>query len=462
MKSLGKALILFLLIFMGAWALGYYSGVLISGATGWLGPNNGILLLLLTVPIIPAAGLYVFIRVRKKNLVGTISEEERMLEPFYEVDAADKVRVVMSVFLLGSLFVVIVYLVTSGLIEPWRSIAIWSSLGLLLLIVVTYGLMFFQKTRLHYERLELYMIPAGMYGLSVLFMFFMIRIEDLPLPGSIHFGNIAITLFSIGALFSGVKLLLVANRSIYDKKAKAEEELNFASEVQQQFLSDRIVDTNSASGFGMSRAARQVGGDFLYLEESKDQSIVAAVGDVSGHSFGAGLIMSMLITMTEDHMEFRKSPAGLMENLNRKLLNQPKRHLFATMLCIRLDEDGATIWNAGHMPVLKYSPAEQELTKIQQHGFALGMTKQAEYKAIDVPLKRGDVLILYSDGLIETRDEKGQIRDEEHFYLKVKSIVEEQSNCKQIANSVLDKILKDDHNRYPEDDLTIVVLKQKG
>lgn len=462
MKSLGKTLILFFLGIFGLFVVGYYSGVIIFNILEWLDSDNGLFLLLLTVPILLSAGTYFFIKFRKKALEGRISEEERMLEPFYEADTADKFRVVMSVFLLGALFVVIVYLVTSGLAEPFRSIAVWISLGLLLVIVVIYGLMFFQKTRLQYERLEIYLAPAVIFGVSAFSIFLLMQVEDLPSPQTIHFGYIALSLFSVFALIAGVKLLLTANRSIYDKKAKAEEELNFASEVQQQFLNDRVVDTNIISAFGTSRAAREVGGDFLYLEELEDQTVVAAIGDVSGHSFGAGLIMSMLTTLTEAHMVFTGSPKGLMENLNRRLLNQPKRNLFATMGCLQIDNDKVTLWNAGHMPVLKYSATEAELTKILPPGFALGMTNKAEYKESEVSLKKGDFLILYSDGLVETRDNQGKIREEEHFYLAVESVLEKENTSESVAKAILENVLEDDFSDYPEDDLTIIVIHIKN
>lgn len=426
-----------------------------------MGMEIRFLVLLFAIPMIPAAGMYFFLRVRKKQLEGTVSEEERMLEPFFEANLADKIRVVMSVLLLGSLLIVIIYLVTTGLVEPWRSITVWGSVGLLFFIVLVYGIIFFQKTRIMYERLEVYVAPAVMYILSILFIVFLFRLEELSLPGSFNIEYITLTLFSIIALLAGVKLLLMANRSIYDKKAKAEEELNFASEVQQQFLQDRSVKSEYAAGFGTSIAARQVGGDFLYLETLEDESVVAAVGDVSGHSFGAGLIMSMLITMTEDYIQFRKSPAGLMEALNRKLLNQPKRNIFATMGCIRLDGDIAKIWNAGHMPMLKYSPPDGDLTKIKPPGFALGMTKKAEYSATDVPIKQGEILVLYSDGLVETRDEDGEIRGEDDFYSNVKTGLEKEVSCKKIAQSVLENIMADDYSDYPEDDLTLIVIRKK-
>ena len=151
-----------------------------------------------------------------------------------------------------------------------------------------------------------------------------------------------------------------------------------------------------------------------------------------------------------------------MEALNRKLLNQPKRNIFATMGCIRLDGDRATIWNAGHMPVLKYSALDGELTKIKPPGFALGMTKKAEYTNKELAVDVGDVLVLYSDGLVETRDKNREVRDADFFYSKAEWILKNGGSCQEIARSVLKSIQEEDYSDYPEDDLTIVVIRKNS
>jgi serine phosphatase RsbU (regulator of sigma subunit) len=411
-----------------------------------------------------SVGLHLLLNSKKRSMeeVGKISEEERMLEPFYGAKAKEKTGVVLSVALLGSLPVLIVYFAFTDLQPPWQRILVTVTGITVLMIINIYAVILFKKSREFYERYELILVPTFLYFISIVFYKYALSLQDLSLPAALSPGNIAAVLYAIAAIPLGVKLLLSANRTIFDKKARAEDELQFASEVQKQFLNDRTVSTDTFSAFGTSRTARQVGGDFLYLDDLDDGSIVAAVGDVSGHSFGAGLIMSMLVTMTEDYIYFMKSPKGLMENLNRKLLNQPKRNLFATMGCIQLTGEKAKIWNAGHMPVLKQSQYEDELIKIKPAGFALGMTGQATYQPTEVQLQPGDYLVLYSDGLVETRDAEGQVRDENHFYETVKSVLNKGGPCDFIATSILEKVLEDDFSDYPEDDLTIVVIQKQG
>ena len=391
---------------------------------------------------------------------GDISGDERMFEPFYGAKMGERLGVVASVALLGSLPVLTIFLVFAGLQPPWGKLFTIAAGIFALILVSIYTVILFRKSREFYDRHELIIVPTSMYIFLILTFNYALSLQNVPPPVGISWGDLFIVIYSVIAIPIGVKLILSANRTIFDKKARAEDELQFASEVQQQFLQDRYVKSEHITGFGTSVAARQVGGDFLYLNKLDDQSVVAAVGDVSGHSFGSGLIMSMLITMTEDYLQFRKSPVGLMETLNRKLLNQPKRNIFATMGCIRLDGDRATVWNAGHMPVLKYSQPDGTLIRIKPSGFALGMTNKADYSSVEVPIKKGDILILYSDGLVETRDEHGEIRAEDDFHSNVKSVLEKEDSCKRIANSVMETVLADDYSDFTEDDMTILVLKR--
>ena len=407
-------------------------------------------------------GVHLLLKKKKSSMEesGEISGDERMFEPFYGSSIPERLGVIASVALLGSLPVLSVYLVFSDLQHPWVNIFTGAAGILALMIISIYIVILFRKSREFYDRYELILIPTIMYFFSMVVYKYGLSLQNIPFPDGISEGDLLVVIYSVVAIPVGVKLILSANRTIFDKKARAEDELQFASEVQQQFLQDRSIETENTEGFGTSVAARQVGGDFLYLDTLEDQSLVAAIGDVSGHSFGAGLIMSMLVTMTEDYLQFRKSPGGLMEALNRKLFDQPKRNIFATMGCIRLDGDRATIWNAGHMPVLKYSSSDGNLTKIKSPGFALGMTNKANYSSTDVPISQGDILVLYSDGLVETRNEDGEIRGEDDFHKIVQSVLEKEDSCKEIANSVMEAVLNDDYSEYPEDDLTIVVLKR--
>ena len=362
MKSIIK-LALYILILLPLFGItGYFLGtgfIQITSTlqdTGLLSENAGMFAYIIAASFLFAVGIYFFIRLKKKSLreKGSITEEERMIEPFFGAGTHDRVRVLASLALLGSLPIIIIYILSENLAEPWKTIFLGGSIFILFLMILIYSILLFRKTREFFNRYELIITPVGFFFGGILFLLYMVTIGQGDIPEQYNFGKIALAMYSVIALVVGGKLLLTANRTIYDKKAKAEEELNFASEIQEQFLQDRETEAPFLKGYGISRAAREVGGDFLFLDKKNDNTVVAATGDVSGHSFGAGLIMSMLITMIEDHLRYTNTAEGLLEVLNHKLYQQPKRNIFSTMNCVEANRDQVLLWNAGHMPLLMY------------------------------------------------------------------------------------------------------------
>ena len=469
MRSIIKTVLFIVVLIPILMGAGYFLGVGIFQflnfflESDYLRGNAGMLLFIVFVSTLSAVSMYFLLRYKKKMLKekGKTTEEERMIEPFYGAGTDDRVRVIASLALLGSLPVIIIYLLSDNLIAPWGSIVLAVSVFVLILVILIYSVLLFKKSRELFNRYELIITPAGFFIGSFFFLLYIIDIltsNQISTPEQINIESIALVAFAVIALILGGKLLLMANRTIFDKKAKAEEELNFASEIQEQFLQDRETEAPFLKSYGISRAAREVGGDFLFLDKKNDNTVVAATGDVSGHSFGAGLIMSMLITMIEDHLRYTNTAEGLLEVLNHKLYQQPKRNIFSTMNCVEADRDKVLLWNAGHMPLLKYSADTNNLEEIRHAGVALGMTSKFSYKPKEIPADSGDYFILYSDGLVETRNKQGTIRNEQHFYSTVQSVLNNEKNCRKAAYIILQKILDSDFSKYTEDDVTLILL----
>ncbi|NBC25552.1 MAG: SpoIIE family protein phosphatase [Bacteroidetes bacterium] len=467
MKKFIHVLLYFLFLFLCGYAGGYFLG---SAAEDTIiqqenGDDSTIPFLfggmVTIISLLISTGFYFLLRSKKRAMdeKGAVTEDERLLEPFYRANLKERLGVIVSVALLGSLPLIVISTLFKDISPPWNTLIIGGAGVLLLVLVGLYAVILFKKSRDFYDRHELILIPAGFFLLLLTSTYYLFTLGRFEQPEQITLWSIIVSFYSIAAITTGVKLLLSANRTIFDHKARAENELSFASEVQQQFLQDQAVESDSIQGFGSSVTARQVGGDYFYLQKQDDGSVVAAVGDVSGHSFGAGLIMSMLVTKTEDYLAFHASPAGLLDFLNQKLLDRKNRKLFATMGVAWFKDDTIRIWNAGHMPVLHYSRSKNTLEKRTIPGFALGMTSSATYKPIETKLQKGDIFILYSDGLVETRDEKGNIRDTEEFYSIVEqSIRNSPGDCEAIAQEIKDQVFSNDHSTYPEDDSTIIVL----
>jgi serine/threonine protein phosphatase PrpC len=261
--------------------------------------------------------------------------------------------------------------------------------------------------------------------------------------------------------YIGMSLILKASRAIYTKKAAIEADVRFATEVQKRILEDIAIEHNSTSAYAMSVPANELGGDFFELSLKEDM-ILACVGDVSGHSFGAGLLMTMTKSSIQTHLEYNSDPSEITKAINGMFLKQSDRAMYATMTMLKLDTSTqkAEVCNAGHLPVLHYVAAAGELETRRNKGLGLGMIDKAEYSNLQFSVDKGDLLFLYSDGLIETRDENSKVRDFGFFEQIIKqNLANSLTNPSELTSTILKDVEESDYSDRFEDDATLMVIK---
>lgn len=438
---------------------GYFgSKWLFSNLFSIVGTNDLItLLIVVCTGTLYSTGVYFVLKRRiKKN---TQSEEERMLQPFFDVSTADRSAFIAAIALLGSLPVIISGLAIARVQPVLHSIWFWIVLFIYALVTFIYGIFMSSRLRKFYEKKVLIIVPVLVFLFIILVFYTSVH---LNLQFIIGIDSLVIISLSIIVLITGVKFLLMVNRNIFDKKAKAEEELNFASEVQKQFLQEQSVDNGLYSAFGTSVPARQVGGDFFSIDTTDNNRLIATVGDVSGHSFGAGLVMSMLSTSVQNHIHLGSSISKMFKNLNARLQKQTRRRMFASMGSLVLSPQKNELWNAGHMPVFHFQNKTLEMQDVYKSGPALGLSPRSEFSPLPFDIGNGDYLVLYSDGLVETRDSDNDIRDIRHFRDVCHRILQSAPEPETAARQILEETNRQDASPEPEDDLTIVVIRKNS
>lgn len=159
--------------------------------------------------------------------------------------------------------------------------------------------------------------------------------------------------------------------------------------------------------------ANGVGGDFFQVLTLKDDSLLLVVGDVSGKGLEAAMNSSTLVGALRN--ELSHDPATILNHLNRVLLGAVSTPgkvpgldaapCFATCLCARIYPDGTlTIANAGHL-----SPYRDGRELELEPSLPLGVIADATYGQSTFQLSRGDRLVFLSDGVVEAKDEHGEL-----------------------------------------------------
>jgi serine phosphatase RsbU (regulator of sigma subunit) len=248
------------------------------------------------------------------------------------------------------------------------------------------------------------------------------------------------------------------------EKNRMEEELKIAHNIQLSMLPDKAPTIEGFSIAARSIPAREVGGDFYDFIEitgigSKRFGIV--VGDVSGKAVSGALVMaasrSIFRVLTETH----ESVEEVMNRGNIRLHQDVKKGMFVALLYVVLDpqEKTLTLSNAGQVQPIIYSREKSKAAYIDTRGdrFPLGIIKECRYQEMRILLKQGDVLVFYTDGMVEAVNEKGELYGFERFLTSI------EEGRDLMANELLEKLIEDvlryAGNMEQNDDLTIVVVK---
>ncbi|MDR9416581.1 MAG: PP2C family protein-serine/threonine phosphatase [Gracilimonas sp.] len=392
------------------------------------------------------------------------------LEAFYDIAPKHRWNIIFAHMMLHFLPVLLITLFYWSVFEgKLVNHAFVVSLLFYLLVIAETTAYLFPKSR---KKLKKY-FPWLLIPIFILAGFFGYKVgaevmgSDAFLDGMINDDPVLFFLGIAGGFgifvwtYIGMSLVLKASRILYTKRAEMEADVRFAEEVQKRILRDESIEINETTAFGRSLPANELGGDYFELSRVEN-SIIASVGDISGHSFGAGLLMTMGKSALQTHLQYIQDPAGVMAALNSMLFKQSDRTMYATMTLLNLDLESnkVTLCSAGHPPVFHLSQATKTIKKRSSQGIGLGITDKASYQNIEFSVEKGDWLILYSDGIIEIRNEKSEIRNADFLEQTIQDIdLHSFEASKDAVSTLFDAVHTNDFSDYLEDDATIIAIK---
>jgi hypothetical protein len=181
-------------------------------------------------------------------------------------------------------------------------------------------------------------------------------------------------------------------------------EMKQAQEVQQVILPETRMELPGLIVESEYRPAQVVGGDFFQVIPLAGQGTLVVAGDVSGKGMRAAMMVSLIVGVIRTLAEQNPSPAAMLAGINRRLIGRTHGG-FATCCAVLIRTDGmATFANAGHLqPYL--NGEEIELPA----GLPAGIVDGMSYEEVSLQIPPHAKLVLLSDGVVEARNEKGEI-----------------------------------------------------
>jgi phosphoserine phosphatase RsbU/P len=242
------------------------------------------------------------------------------------------------------------------------------------------------------------------------------------------------------------------------ENARVTRDLELAKAIQLSLLPDRAPQLPGLSIACRCTPATHVGGDYYDFFPRGEELLDFIMADVSGHSVGAALIMVETRSVLRAQMQAARSTAEVLRVLNQLLHEDLSRaELFITMFCGKFDlaTRRLSYANAGHTkPLLFRAGAWEEL---DADGLILGVERDVGFEEKSVRLNPGDLLFLYTDGIIEAERGSGEQFGVERLTGMLSSMLEEKPG--RIIDRVLQAVTLFTAPLPLQDDISMVVMK---
>ncbi|MBN2242082.1 MAG: serine/threonine-protein phosphatase [Acidobacteria bacterium] len=277
--------------------------------------------------------------------------------------------------------------------------------------------------------------------------------------------------FVLGLLVSAYRQTLKAEE---EKRKRFEQEFEYmrdeletAHDMQMSLLPREMPRIRGYEIAGVCIPANHVGGDYFawrWLDGDRKR-LAVVMADVSGKAMVAAVIAVRFNEMLRYELKDRRKPSDILLGLHHSLTGQVEEGTFITCCAATLDtEDGTVeIANAGHCHPFHYSVTKDTVTSLEINGFALGMPsqflKEEPYDTTRFKMEAGDVVLFYTDGVVDAENVRGEFYDEAGVRLLFQSR-EEMDTAQKIVDRTVQSVKEFCRGAPQKDDISIVALKR--
>ena len=208
---------------------------------------------------------------------------------------------------------------------------------------------------------------------------------------------------------AAAKILQARLTEEVQKKKVMDRELDLARQIQQRLLPAEAPVIKGWELRGMNQPSRQVSGDLFGFWPRPDGKLYAVIADVAGKGIGPGLLMASLQATMEVLVRSQLPTGELAAELSQILHRHTTANRYITCFLVLLDHEKGLVQftNAGHNPALLFR-SDGSIEALESHGLPLAMFPSNTYGQDERPMKPGDLLVLYTDGITEASDPDGQ------------------------------------------------------
>jgi len=243
-----------------------------------------------------------------------------------------------------------------------------------------------------------------------------------------------------------------------------QEQLKIAKEVQNELLPRDLPLSDKLEFVALSETAYEVGGDYFDILPYQDKFRVA-IGDVSGKGTTAAFYMAEIKGIFHALSLLDLPPSQFICYTNQALSQCMQKGFFMTLTYLQIDLSKQTVdlIRAGHCPSFYYSAESDQVTMLKAGTVGLGIVRDSSFNNYlhqpeKLSYQSGDMIILYTDGIVETRNEQ----KEEFGYTRLQKLIEDHihESADQLVHTIVQKSREFGESEI-EDDYTVLVIRFK-
>jgi serine phosphatase RsbU (regulator of sigma subunit) len=245
-----------------------------------------------------------------------------------------------------------------------------------------------------------------------------------------------------------------------EEQERSEQELALAQETQASLLPRCLPRFEDFHIHAFNNPTRYVGGDFYDFLQMSSGEFVGILADVSGKGMPAALLSSMVLGALSMELRSGTPPQQALTRVNQLLCEKSLPFQFVTLFLFLLSPDGVGQFiSAGHNPAYLFRAATGEIEELISDAYFMGMFDFAAYKSRTFHLHKGDILVVYSDGLTDAQNEQEEMFGEDRLL----EIIQQQAplGSHELEKRFL-KSIEDFTQGMPQtDDITFVVVEKR-
>jgi serine phosphatase RsbU (regulator of sigma subunit)/anti-sigma regulatory factor (Ser/Thr protein kinase) len=264
--------------------------------------------------------------------------------------------------------------------------------------------------------------------------------------------------------FAGFLGIQIANAQMREEQLSHQivaHELQIARNIQRALLPRALPRFKGVNLSGFYESARQVGGDFYDVLPVGNDCLILMIADVMGKGVPAAMFAAIFRSLLRSNPELNDQPGPLLARVNRLLYNDLSDvDMFITAQLIFVDLQNRTLKSAsaGHCPAL-LSGLGSEVKVIIPEGLPIGILPDAEFPETNEVFPEGGRILVYTDGLTETRNASGEFFGQDRLVQWLSE--NRQKSTEQLKNSLGAHLAQFRGNTPLQDDQTFLLLAEE-